>query len=73
MMTFTLYWLTGKRETVEGNTVEQAMTQAGYGGGSTRALDFWARGDNQDYIWNAETHNWDMTPEASKRIFGDKI
>ena len=70
MMTFTLYWRTGKRETVSGSTVETAMTLAGYSGGAVRALDFWARGDCHNYIWNAETRNWDMTPEASERIFG---
>jgi len=69
-MTFTLYWLTGKRETVEGNTVEQAMTNAGYSNGAVRALDFWSRGDNHDYTWNAKTHEWDMITEARQRLFG---
>jgi len=70
MKTFTFYWLTGKKEVLEGNNEAHALNEAGYGQGATRALDFWARGDNKDYIWNPETREWDMTPEAKKRLFG---
>lgn len=58
MNTYTLYWLTGKRETVQGNDPARAMTLAGYGGGAVRTLDFYANGDNHDYEWNAEKRDW---------------
>lgn len=57
-MKFTLFWKTGQREVVEGDTPSQAMTLAGYSNGSLIALDFWAHGDNQEYVWNKETRSW---------------
>jgi hypothetical protein len=69
-MAYTFYWRTGKREVLEGNTPETALNNAGFGQGAVRALDFWAHDDNNDYVWNAETREWDMTPEARERIFG---
>jgi hypothetical protein len=60
MKTYTLFWLTGKTEIVKGNTPEEAMTLAGYGGGAVRALDFYGNGDiREDYKWNAEQRTWD--------------
>lgn len=58
MNTYTLYWLTGKRETVQGDDPAQAMTLSGYGDGAVRALDFYANGDDRDYEWDAEKRNW---------------
>lgn len=69
MKKFTFYWLTGKREVLEGTDPANAMNEAGYGQGAVAALDFHANGDNNDYIWNPETREWDMTEEAKKRIF----
>jgi len=60
-MKFTLYWLTGKREVVEGEDAAQAMTLAGYGGGAVRALDFYAQGDNREYYWDATERTWKKT------------
>ncbi len=57
---FTLYWRDGKRETVEGSTVSEAITNAGYGGGALRALDFYAVGDCKQYKWDSEERNWLM-------------
>lgn len=68
-MEYTFYWLTGKREVLPGDTPEAALNAAGFGQGAVRALDFWARDDNNDYVWNAKTREWDMTDEARKRIF----
>jgi hypothetical protein len=58
-MKFTLYWLDGTRRVVEGKTIEAACTKAGYGAGAIKALDFYANGDTDDYVWNAKTHAWD--------------
>lgn len=66
----TFFWLGGKREVLQGDSPETCMNNAGYGQGAVRALDFWARGDNHDYVWNPETRSWDMTAEAKKRVFG---
>ena len=56
--TFTLYWRTGDREVVTGETVEKAMMLAGYGGGAIRALDFYAKGDDREWKWAPETREW---------------
>lgn len=44
--TFTLHWLDGKKETIRGygtqmDALKAALTQAGYGNGAMRALDYW--------------------------------
>jgi hypothetical protein len=41
MKQFRLYWLTGQVEVIEGNDIADAFRRAGYGGGATRALDYW--------------------------------
>jgi hypothetical protein len=73
MKQFTLYWRTGDREIVRGHGIADAFSNAGYGGGAIRALDFHTVGDNRDYAWNAETRYWDRvtpldptTPEAER-------
>ena len=62
MKLYTLYWRDGKRETVSGPTLAQAMTLAGYGGGAVRALDFYANGDDHNYTWDSEKRNWVRVP-----------
>lgn len=58
---FTLYWRTGDREVVQGRTIAEAMTLAGYGGDAASALDFWAHGECGDYSWNKMIREWDRT------------
>jgi len=56
---FTLFWLTGDSQIVEGYDIANAITSAGYGGGAMGALDFWSPGDKrEDYVWNKEAHTW---------------
>ena len=55
-MKFTFYWLDGKCEVLEGDAPEHALEKAGYGNGAIKALDFFARGDNKEYIWY--DHKW---------------
>lgn len=55
---FTLFWLDGKREVVQGRSIAEAMTLAGYSNGALRALDFYASGDNQDYVWVPGERDW---------------
>jgi hypothetical protein len=38
---YNLYWLHGKVDRVEGDTIEQAFANAGFGGGAIRALDYY--------------------------------
>lgn len=59
MKQFTLYWLDGKREIVEGADPADAMNNAGYGAGAVRALDFYAPGDDKQWRWDAEAKDWD--------------
>ena len=56
---FTFFWLDGKRTMCVGDDPADALTKAGYGGGAVRALDFFAYGDNKDYVWNSNAHEWD--------------
>ncbi len=39
--TFKLHWLRGNTEIVKGDTIAEAFTLAGYGGGAIRALDWY--------------------------------
>lgn len=57
---FTLYWRDGKRNVFAGRDIADAFRRAGYGGGAIRALDFYATGDDDKYIWNASTKEWDL-------------
>lgn len=56
MNTYTIYWRDGKKSKVEGPTVEQAFTNAGYGAGAVAAIDFYANGDDDSYEW--VDHDW---------------
>ncbi|NLN24880.1 MAG: hypothetical protein GX163_04345 [Bacteroidetes bacterium] len=57
--TFTLYWLDGKSETIEGRDFSNAMTKAGYGNGALKALDFFTDGDSREiYEWDGENRRW---------------
>lgn len=64
-MKFTLYWRDGKREIVEGDDAADAMTNAGYGAGALRALDFYASGDCNEWSWVEKSREWTPTPEPS--------
>ena len=72
MNTFTLYWLDGKRETCKGRDIADAMNKKGYGNGAIMALDFHAKGNCMDYVWNEKTHNWDMTETGKLKLFARK-
>lgn len=60
MKTFTLFWLTGQSDIVKGTDIANAMNNAGFGGGSLRALDFYGDGDiRNEYSWNKEKRTWE--------------
>lgn len=63
MKKFTLYWLTGNSEPVEGNDISDAFTRAGYNGAAGGALDFYSNTHVVEYNWNRKTRSWDKKPE----------
>lgn len=72
MPKFTLFWLTGKSEVLEGKTFEDAMYHAGYGHGAMRALDFFSNGDKRkDWVWNKEKHTWESYEKARNKLVAE--
>ena len=58
-MKFKLYWLDGKCEEIEGDSISNAFSNAGYGGGAMRALDFWSDSPDKDnYEWDTNKKKW---------------
>lgn len=55
---YTLFWLGGKKEFITGETIEQAFTAAGYGGGAAGALDFYNKEADDSYFWDTESKKW---------------
>lgn len=55
---FTLYWRDGSRNVVKGKSIEDAFTQAGYGGGAISALDWYDTGVTETHWYNREKHEW---------------
>lgn len=47
---FTIYWLNGDKSHIFGETIDQAFTHAGYGGGAVAAID-WYDGRISDSHW----------------------
>jgi hypothetical protein len=70
MKKFRLYWLDGKTEVVEGATITEAFTNAGYGNGALKALDFHDNGELQSYEWNAVEQKWRMKPSHMEATSG---
>lgn len=58
-MKYILYWLDGKKEEVEGDTITNAVNNANYGGGAIGALDFYSEKSDEDpYVYiNNEWRN----------------
>lgn len=56
---WTLYWMTGDRQVVEGPDISTAMNCAGIGAGALAALDFYAKGDgDHGYRWSDADRDW---------------
>lgn len=55
---FTLFWRDGARHVIEGSDIASAMNCSGFGAGALRALDFYASGDNQEYVWDSFLSRW---------------
>lgn len=61
MKIFILYWKTGQKETIRGETIAQAFTLAGYSTGAIRAVDFFSTNPDETYTWNERTRQWERT------------
>ena len=55
---FIVYWRYGEYSTMNGKTIEEAFTKAGYGGGAIAAVDFYNQGSEPCYVWNKDEHEW---------------
>lgn len=63
--TFTVYWRTGERQEIQGQTQAQAMSLAGYSSGAIAAVDFICEGNNEEYEWNGTTREWHKAESAT--------
>lgn len=60
MAQFTLFWLGGTSEVIDGGENIQTAFSKKYGAGAVRALDFYERGDSQNkWKWNSENKKWE--------------
>jgi hypothetical protein len=57
--TYTIYWRMNDKTVITGTSFANAMNNAGYGAGTVSAIDFYEDGENDDYVWNQTTRNWD--------------
>lgn len=56
---WSLYWLTGERQIVEGPDIVAAINRAGIGAGALAALDFYKKGaEDHGYRWAADDRRW---------------
>jgi hypothetical protein len=56
---FKLYWLDGFVEEIEGDSISDAVSNTGYGGGAMQALDFWSDSPEKDnYVWDPNKKKW---------------
>lgn len=67
MKTFTIYWLGGKKDNLDGDTLIDALNSAGYGGGAVSAIDFYTEGYSDDYIYkDGQWVSFVMCPNCSE-------
>lgn len=68
MKKFTLYWLSGNAEPVEGKDIADAFTRAGYSNAAAGALSLYSETHEIEYDWNRQTRSWDKKPELVAEI-----
>lgn len=52
---FRFYWLDGVTDVYTGDTPEQAFSNAGFGAGALRSVDFYSKGSAKNYEWDGST------------------
>jgi hypothetical protein len=56
---FTVFWLNGTYELLQGNTIVDAFNKAGYSQGALRAVDFYSEDDkSKEYVWIKNEKKW---------------
>jgi len=55
---FTIYWLNGDYSVIQGESIEQAFTAAGYGAGAVKAVDWYDNGISQTHYYNKKCKEW---------------
>lgn len=63
---WTVYWLDGRKSLIEGESIEAAFRDAGYGGGAIGAVDLWAKGDDHEYAWDGTKRQWSRLTEKAE-------
>ena len=58
MNTYTLFWIGGKKEIATGDSISDAFSNLGYGGGAIRALDFYSNCQDDSFEWDKESREW---------------
>ncbi len=58
---FTIYWIRGDRQVVEGTNVADACNRAGISTDVLPAKAFCRDGDNQNYTYDREKRSWVRT------------
>ena len=59
MSKWTVFWRNGERDVYEGDDIQDAFRRAGVGAGALSAVDFYTKGNNNEYEWDSEKRNWD--------------
>ena len=66
---YILYWGSGEKQTVTGESIEDAFSKAGYEGGAIRALDFYEEAEHSDpNEWEFKDGKWQWTKEHKKSL-----
>lgn len=55
---FTIYWLDGTKSHIYGESIEKAFTNAGYGGGASRAIDWYDSGISNTHYRDHQKKEW---------------
>jgi hypothetical protein len=55
---YTVFWLDGKREVIEGESIGDAARRAGIQKGALASMDFYSDGEDDGWEWNADRRSW---------------
>lgn len=55
---YTVYWLSGERTVISGESISNAFMKAGYGGGAPIAIDWYDDGVTDTHEWDIVNKQW---------------
>lgn len=64
MSAYTLYFKSGAKTTLHGDTQEKAFKDAQLSDGAHKNLEMVRLGDNTDYVWNSQRQVWDRRTQV---------